>query len=256
MSEDLKARLQEIADGDVAGLVEADRQYGSSWCKRGGVGAYMVTVRKVDRMEERVKRHGYDVFLALEKEGYRDGLLDDIRDLRRYLMLIEAEHLRLQAEGGKAARDRPEVLVGKLDRSVAMETQKTPKFQVGERVLVQNIDGTYTSAEVSSRHWDGSQGWFYLLLGVSGQFQEQALGLPKGESKPAPGPRGFDPALDCVPKFRIGDTVCINGFDHLGTVTSVGYDGWYEFTVKGEGSERRWTVDESALRLIHRESAA
>lgn len=202
MTETLETRLQAIADGDVAGLIKAQDEYGSSWCKRGGVGAYMTMVRKVDRMEERVKRHGYDVFLALEKEGYRDGLLDDIRDLRRYLMLIEAEHARLQSEA------------------------KKPSDALDRRPLV-----TSNSPYLSEAH----QAAVETHRAVADNRQE-----PPGTG----------------PKFRKGDTVRINGFDHLGTVTSVGYDGWYEFTVKGEEGERRWTVDESALRLIHREPVA
>lgn len=81
----------EIADNDVRVLKEKDAEYGGSWLKRGGVGAYMMACRKFDRLEEQVKKRGWDVFAAAEADDRAEGILDDIGDLRRYLLLIEAE---------------------------------------------------------------------------------------------------------------------------------------------------------------------
>lgn len=92
------ARLQEVADNDAAVLVAKDRDYGSSWRKRGGMGAFMMLARKWDRIEsilgrawenpeEGLRAERYDLFAFLE---FNPGdVLDDVRDLRRYLLLVE-----------------------------------------------------------------------------------------------------------------------------------------------------------------------
>jgi hypothetical protein len=45
--------------------------------------------RKFDRIEHQSEKHGWDVFEAGEAFKGEAGLLDDIRDLRRYLILVE-----------------------------------------------------------------------------------------------------------------------------------------------------------------------
>ena len=45
--------------------------------------------RKFDRIEHQAEKHGWDIFEAGEVYKGEAGLLDDIRDLRRYLILVE-----------------------------------------------------------------------------------------------------------------------------------------------------------------------
>ena len=91
--------LQQVADNDVAELQKKDKEYGGSWLKRGGVGAFMMLARKWDRIEEQVKHplphfDTYDVLaIGIVDVDKKDSILDDIGDLRRYLMLVEAEIL-------------------------------------------------------------------------------------------------------------------------------------------------------------------
>ncbi len=121
--------LDTIAGEDVAGLNKAQQSYGDSWKKRGGVGAFMMLARKWDRLENRVKEeiksgflkegveggkssygsgdfedrieaHSWDIFEHIAADDRAEGLIDDIRDLRRYLMLVEAE---MRCRGSKAA---------------------------------------------------------------------------------------------------------------------------------------------------------
>lgn len=99
-------RLAAVAATDAASLVEAERQYGSSWRRRGGVGAFMMLARKWDRIETalqprddapnlaRGSGHGtpvpcWDIITAALADRRDEGILDDIRDLRRYLILVE-----------------------------------------------------------------------------------------------------------------------------------------------------------------------
>ena len=98
-----------VARADVTALEKAEESYGDSWKKRGGVGAFMMLARKWDRLENQVEDMCYDVFEAIREDGREEGVIDDVRDLRRYLMLVEAEILRtaeLDAKKLRAAEPR------------------------------------------------------------------------------------------------------------------------------------------------------
>lgn len=103
--------LEVIAEEDVAGLKKAEESYGDSWKKRGGVGAFMMLARKWDRIEKQVSHRDtgaldakfpgdrWNIFAHVEADDRPEGLIDDIRDLRRYLMLVEGE-LRARKTNG------------------------------------------------------------------------------------------------------------------------------------------------------------
>ena len=84
--------MRVIAQTDVDKLQEAEKSYGTSWRQRGGVGAFMMLARKWDRIENQVKKHSYDIFESFTADSRTEGILDDIQDLRRYLLLVE-EHV-------------------------------------------------------------------------------------------------------------------------------------------------------------------
>lgn len=90
------AFLERIVVADVEKLREAEKSYGDSWKRRGGVGAFMMLARKWDRIEKQVGEKNYDIFAASIEDLRKEGVIDDIRDLRTYLILVEAE---LQARG-------------------------------------------------------------------------------------------------------------------------------------------------------------
>ena len=92
----MKKRLEAISNRDSALVYEKDIQYGHSWRKRGGVGAFHVIARKWDRIEERLTRKSepvlhYDLFEHIRLDKRPEGIIDDIRDLRCYLLLVEEE---------------------------------------------------------------------------------------------------------------------------------------------------------------------
>ena len=91
MNENHLQHITPIAQEDAAGLLKAHESYGNSWKKRGGIGVYMIMIRKFDRMELTCEKFGYDIFEAAKRDPRAEGIIDDIRDLRRYLNLIEAE---------------------------------------------------------------------------------------------------------------------------------------------------------------------
>jgi hypothetical protein len=84
-----------ISAEDWTSLDKAEQDYGDSWRKRGGVGAFMMLARKWDRIENQVVEKGWDIFKAIEQDIRPEGILDDIKDLRRYLLLVEA-HMRIK----------------------------------------------------------------------------------------------------------------------------------------------------------------
>ena len=89
--------LQKVADRDVKITIPKDKTYGASWQKRGGVGAFMMLARKWDRIEEMLSHpkgtSKYDIFEAVQDNpsGEDGTVLAEVRDLRRYLLLVEAE---------------------------------------------------------------------------------------------------------------------------------------------------------------------
>lgn len=87
--------MRGISYDDVNKLEKAEESYGNSWKQRGGVGAFMMLARKWDRIENQVKSLSYDIFKAIEKDSRPEGILDDIRDLRRYLLLVEQHMLEV-----------------------------------------------------------------------------------------------------------------------------------------------------------------
>ena len=85
--------IKDIAQHDINSLIESEKSYGDSWKRRGGTGAFMMLARKFDRIEHQSEKHGWDVLEAGRVFSGETGLLDDIRDLRRYLLLVEQEIL-------------------------------------------------------------------------------------------------------------------------------------------------------------------
>ena len=78
--------LKSVATSIVETVERKDKEYGASWKKRGGVGAYMMLARKWDRIENISKGQHYDIFQALSDNT--GDVRDDVRDLVGYLLLV------------------------------------------------------------------------------------------------------------------------------------------------------------------------
>lgn len=91
--------MRTIAQTDVDCLEKAEKSYGESWKNRGGVGAFMMLARKWDRLENQVKKFDYDIFEAYKQDNRAEGIIDDIQDLRRYLILVEQHVTQLYPMG-------------------------------------------------------------------------------------------------------------------------------------------------------------
>lgn len=141
-----------IGTADAEVLAEKNEQYGGSWKRRGGVGAFMMAARKWDRIEEIVRtKYGYDIFKAIREErgNSTETMLETIRDLRRYFTLIEAEMLRefqAEAEARKSTVVKPAPsLIGTPTPYVTRDAR-----HVGEPIQVQ-LEG---SVHIGDRNTD------------------------------------------------------------------------------------------------------
>lgn len=98
MSLDYHQYVADVAANDVDEVLPRDVAYKGSWQRRGGVGIFNTAfARKWDRIEAAAETHGYDIIKAWQADPGANGLIDDIRDLRRYLLLFEA--LLIQRHG-------------------------------------------------------------------------------------------------------------------------------------------------------------
>jgi hypothetical protein len=84
-----RTKLMALSTADVNKIIRSEDSYGDSWKKRGGVGAFMMLARKWDRIENQVKNQGWDIFKAMKEDRSPEGLMDDIKDLRCYLLLVD-----------------------------------------------------------------------------------------------------------------------------------------------------------------------
>lgn len=94
-------RLEDLSTALTDVLRDKGTTYGDSWKRRGGVGAFMMLCRKWDRI---------DNILSAELDGVAEpeaacedllrrnpgDVLDDVADLRGYLLLVEDEVSRLR----------------------------------------------------------------------------------------------------------------------------------------------------------------
>jgi len=83
--------ISNVALEDVKELERKEATYRGSWKKRGGVGTAMMLLRKIDRLEVMLEQRGYDIFKDMG-DGSDGTMLAEIRDLRRYLLLTDAEN--------------------------------------------------------------------------------------------------------------------------------------------------------------------
>lgn len=88
----MNTTIEQIANDDIAGLKKAQEEYGNSWLRRGGVGAFMMMARKFDRLERAiVQKHSGNILEGIQNDQRVEGIIDDVRDLRRYLVLVASQ---------------------------------------------------------------------------------------------------------------------------------------------------------------------
>jgi len=123
--------LRKLTEEDIEHLAKAEESYGDSWKKRGGIGAFMMLARKWDRLENKTNEYGWDIFEAIQDDNRPEGILDDIRDLRRYLLLVEEEMQEDMQEIDK-------IIIEELTSGITL-----PQFETG--LISRKTDATDTN---------------------------------------------------------------------------------------------------------------
>lgn len=81
--------MRKIANQWIDLCERKDKQYGSSWRKRGGVGAFFALIRKMDRFEQQASQVGYDVFsTSIDPADAVENFEDTCGDIINFLLLI------------------------------------------------------------------------------------------------------------------------------------------------------------------------
>lgn len=96
----------------VSVILYKNREYGGSWKSRGGVGAFMMFARKWDRLEnaltirnEQGVSVGFrDLFEVAVTDDRPEGIVDDLEDLRNYLILAIDEINQRKAAANSVGR--------------------------------------------------------------------------------------------------------------------------------------------------------
>lgn len=86
-----EATPEPSVQADEMMILAKNAEYGASWCRRGGIGAFFMLTRKWDRLENTMQHYG-SMRRALKNDQRPEGVLDDLGDLRRYLILVLAWH--------------------------------------------------------------------------------------------------------------------------------------------------------------------
>ena len=137
-------RIHKILDLTGTQLTFARRSYGESWINRGGVGAFMNLARKWDRVSQACERAGWDILKALEMDRRPEGLIDDLRDLRDYCILVDEYWTR----GSEAPQYIKEVAPLRDDDPVHPQADELDEDTYEDEIRVRIVRKGDGSAEV------------------------------------------------------------------------------------------------------------
>lgn len=214
--------LRAVALAGVALIVQKTQTYGPSWKRRRGPGAWFTTVRPWDRLETIVDQHDGDVFAAIEADpsGADGSALACIRDMRNYLLLIEAE---MAARGVvHVPPPTPNRDADEMERLASIQTMLHEKYPDAQIEQVQSFF-----------HPDTGKISVTLILGrpetLSANSQQKTLMIDAQDAL-EPGPAYVDQDLPAVNTLGAGPIV----------------DGRYTLLDLGQGTDI-WSVGLGAL---------
>jgi hypothetical protein len=103
--------LEIVASEDIGHLRMKEKTYKGSWKKSGGRSAWFMIKRKIDRLESMMQadplesdltalKSEHDIFerIKMDMSGVDGSVLAEVRDLRRYLLLVESEILSMRSK--------------------------------------------------------------------------------------------------------------------------------------------------------------
>ncbi len=129
LSEKFKTQSAEMPDTDYSWirakasdlvdlLIKKNSEYGSSWRRRGGVGAFFTIWRKADRLEAQLKSRGYNLFDVTDDPTSTESLDETLIDFWCYLGLVieSRQRIREMADGSRRVQPSVNPQDGDLDK--------------------------------------------------------------------------------------------------------------------------------------------
>lgn len=193
-------RLALVQEADEANVRSKDASYGASWKKRGGIGAFMMAARKWDRLEGMMERGGFDIFAAVEAQrgeaqGTDGTVIAEIRDLRRYLLLIEAEMVARGAveidamlsdyRGAEALvpKGQEEYRLHPVHKAAAQSDEVCERLYADGDIVRMRVRDKIEQMTVESAMFDAQRvhGWYYTMVDGSGHIYRD---IPQPELRP------------------------------------------------------------------------
>jgi hypothetical protein len=98
-------RMAQLMTECVTTCKKKDAEYGSSWCKRGGTGAYFTIIRKGDRLDAQLKKLGWNILDVSDDPMSTESLDETIKDYIAYLGLVLEKREAIRK--ARAERDAP-----------------------------------------------------------------------------------------------------------------------------------------------------
>jgi hypothetical protein len=92
-------QLDALVQACVDTAIQKDKEYGASWCKRGGIGAWFTTVRKFDRIATQLGNVDNDLWDIRGDVGSTEALEETLIDAVNYLLLIEEKRYFIMTAG-------------------------------------------------------------------------------------------------------------------------------------------------------------
>lgn len=97
-------QLYDLVQACVDTAIQKDKEYGASWCRRGGIGAWFTTVRKFDRIATQLGNVGNDLWELRGDLNSTEALEETLIDAVNYLLLIEEKRFFIMT-GAEDERD-------------------------------------------------------------------------------------------------------------------------------------------------------
>ncbi len=85
-------------------LEKKNAEYGASWCRRGGVGAFFTVWRKIDRLEEQLKRADFNMFDVSVAEDSTESIDETLIDAVLYFSLVLEKRKAIREELERRAK--------------------------------------------------------------------------------------------------------------------------------------------------------
>ena len=129
-------------------MAKKNAEYGASWRRRGGIGAFFTIWRKADRLEEQLKARGYNIFDVNDDPTSTESLDETLLDLWNYLGLV--------IESRNQIREMSKALPGSAGPKDPIEDPGAPDRNYTNQDPDLKTSGNSAPSDVGTRGGSGS----------------------------------------------------------------------------------------------------